>query len=525
MNTHHERGIALVLALFLMTALSVLGASLMFLSQTETYASMNYRMMSQARYAGEAGIQKAANYLFDSGQYPIPGDAAALANFDRTVSPVTLVSNGEPVVLSATAAVASNYPVAAVQTAFNATAQGTLAAGNATITYSAYATLLSMQVFESYGGTPNVVQTWELTGTGGLTGARNATVEVVALIETPKVAANTYGAFATNSGCGALTFGGNITINSYDSSALSGSTTPTMQADGGDVGTNGNLSISGSVDVQGNLYSPRTGVGTCDEGAVTALTESGSAQVSGSVVQLPTVVTYPPPVVPSPSPLADVGLSSGGDQATTCGALGLTPGAIADVSAGTAQCNVTGDTITINGNGSTLSLPTLSLSAGVDLVMVASGPVAAQYNFNSISLAGGSTIGASATSPTESVLVNVVGKNPDSSDIAVPIDFTGGTYAAVTGCGTCSDYDASILQFVYGGSGEIRMTGNSGAAATFYAPDASVTFSGTSDLYGSVLANRINTTGSGNIHYDQRLSHDFWVAGHPMVGTFTWKRY
>jgi len=35
------------LALFLMTALSALGASLMFLSQTETYASMNYRMMSQ----------------------------------------------------------------------------------------------------------------------------------------------------------------------------------------------------------------------------------------------------------------------------------------------------------------------------------------------------------------------------------------------------------------------------------------------------------------------------------------------
>jgi hypothetical protein len=37
----NERGIALVLALFLISTLSVLGASLMFLSQTETYASMN----------------------------------------------------------------------------------------------------------------------------------------------------------------------------------------------------------------------------------------------------------------------------------------------------------------------------------------------------------------------------------------------------------------------------------------------------------------------------------------------------
>ena len=52
-----------------MTALSVLGASLMFLSQTETYASLNYRVMSQARYAAEAGVQKAANFLLDPTQY------------------------------------------------------------------------------------------------------------------------------------------------------------------------------------------------------------------------------------------------------------------------------------------------------------------------------------------------------------------------------------------------------------------------------------------------------------------------
>ena len=64
---HNERGIALVLALFLMSALSVLAASLMFLSQTETYASMNYRMMSQARYAAEAGVQKAVELPARSG--------------------------------------------------------------------------------------------------------------------------------------------------------------------------------------------------------------------------------------------------------------------------------------------------------------------------------------------------------------------------------------------------------------------------------------------------------------------------
>ena len=82
MQTQSERGIALVLALFLMAAMSVLGASLMFLSQTETYASMNYRMMSQARYAGEAGIQRAANFLLapdpaDPMKYLLPSDTGA----------------------------------------------------------------------------------------------------------------------------------------------------------------------------------------------------------------------------------------------------------------------------------------------------------------------------------------------------------------------------------------------------------------------------------------------------------------
>src|SRR5215813_11165794 len=115
MNNHNERGIALVLALFLMSALSVIGASLMFLSQTETYASMNYRMMSQARYAAEAGIHKASNFLLDPTQNITP-TAADLLNpllCNRTVAPVTC--HNQAVILSASAAKPSNYPVVAVQ--------------------------------------------------------------------------------------------------------------------------------------------------------------------------------------------------------------------------------------------------------------------------------------------------------------------------------------------------------------------------------------------------------------------------
>src|SRR5678816_130607 len=98
MRARNERGVALILTLFLVSALSVIAGSLMFLSQTETYASMNYRMMSQARYGAEAGVEKAANFLFDPSKYQKPGTVAGdpLTNFDYSGSPVKY--NGQPVV-------------------------------------------------------------------------------------------------------------------------------------------------------------------------------------------------------------------------------------------------------------------------------------------------------------------------------------------------------------------------------------------------------------------------------------------
>jgi choice-of-anchor A domain-containing protein len=528
MPHNHDRGIALVLALFLMSAMSVLAASLMFLSQTETYASMNYRMMSQARYAGEAAVQKASDFLLDGAQYAVPTATNVvdpLANYDRSSSPVRCAGGGctagQPIVLSATASVASNYPAAAVQTAFDTAAQGSLAAGPITVNYGAYATLKAMQEFQAFGGTQNVVQIWEITGVGSLAGSRPATVEVVAIVETPKVPANNYSAFATDDHCGAMTFAGSTQTDSYDSRDLTGATAPSPDEDGGDVGTNGNLTISGgAVDIYGNLYSPRTGVGECTAGAVTALTTSDIATVSGSIVQLPTVVTYPAPPLPAPSLTAAVSLSSAGTTLTTCAALGLTP---------VTNCNVSGNTITIQGtniDGTPLALPSLTLDGMVSLVLTAtSGP--AEFNFNSITLEAGAEIKVAVTAADQAVLVNIAGKNPDNSDIAIPVDLVGGTFAAadVSGCAACSTYDAAMLQFVYGGTGEIKMAGHTDAAATIYAPNAAFTLEGTADLYGSILAKTVNIAGSANIHYDRRLAEDFYVMGRPMVGTFTWKRY
>ena len=103
LDASSERGVALILALILVTVMSMLAGSLMFLAQTETYSTMNYRMMSQARYGAESGVQAAANYLLNGyvAVQPSPAGVDLLANYNMTVSPVTY--NNLPVVLSASA--------------------------------------------------------------------------------------------------------------------------------------------------------------------------------------------------------------------------------------------------------------------------------------------------------------------------------------------------------------------------------------------------------------------------------------
>lgn len=514
MHTTHERGIALILALMLMSVLSVLGASLMFLAQTETASSMNYRTMSQARYAAEAGVQKATNFLLDPTQYATPTAADLLGpGCVRTTSPVTC--GGQEVILSATTAQASNYPVPAVQTAYNAAGQGTLVSGNLSLTFGSYARLLGLQVFDAYGGGQGVTETWEVVANGNLSGSPKSTVQVLAMLETPKVPASSYAAFGTDTMCGALTIGGSAVVKSYDSSQGAG-VKPTvanglLSSAGGDVGTNGNLTITGSADVGGRLFTPRTGIGACTNGAngaIDGLTEGGSASV-GSMVKLPTAIVYPSPSMPAQSPLADV--TGGG---VTCAGLGLTA----------ANCTAAGSTITLDGHGLTLSLPSIALQSHTNLVLTAGNPPS-RYNVNSISLAGGSTIGIAATSSTQGVVLGVVGKDPTGTAIDMPVDLTGGSQTAVVGCATCSPYDASMLQMVYAGTGNIWIGGTNDSVMTVYAPNSLLTLKGNADVYGSILAKRLDDQGHGAINYDRRLLHDFWVVGNPLVGTFSWQRY
>ena len=162
-----ERGIALVIALFMTMMVSALAASMAYVARTETLSSQSYTTMAHARYGAESGLQKAANYLMNSYTPPATGGADPLTNYDMTKSPVTYF--GQPVVLSANQNVASNYPVDTIQTAFAAAVQGTMQSGTTTVTYQPYATLLSMQPVNVYGeGVQKTIQTWQIKPDGSV---------------------------------------------------------------------------------------------------------------------------------------------------------------------------------------------------------------------------------------------------------------------------------------------------------------------------------------------------------------------
>jgi len=482
MRIANEKGIALVLSLFLLSAMSVIAASLMFLSQTETYSSMNYRLMSQARYGAESGIQKAANHLLYTYIAPATAGADPIANYNFNVSPVRCTAGcpsiGQPVVLSANVAIPSNYPIPAVQAAFLAAVAGTLPAGNTTVAFAPYATLVSMQQIEVYGGGIQTIQTWQLTSTGTITAGKTAQVEVSATLETPKFPATMYAAFGTNPGCGTLNFHGNQTqTDSYDSgNALVGGN-PVISNSGGNVGTNGNLTEGGGADIFGTLSSPRVGVGACSAGNVNALSSSGGATVNGhnpvqpgDILQLPQAVVLPPPTVPMGVP-----------------------------------------TTAYNGNGQTLlngaSVGDVTINANSTLTLGAPG-VVSTININSIKINGNANLVILGT-----VILNVVGTGQ-----ATPIDFTGGSLSNAS-------FDPTTFQVMYAGAGAVKLNGGAHTTAMIYSPNAAVSLNGGGDFYGSVVGATIDDTGGARIHYDRRLSGQFFIVGNAMMSSFSWKKY
>ncbi len=488
MKRNNEKGTAMLFALILVLVLSVMAASMMFLSQSETWASMNYRLMTQARYGAEAGIHATANFLMNNYAPPAPvgGTPPPMpAGYTITVpvpaacgdSPCVTDNAGNPIILSSLNRVPSNYPDGAQQAAFQAATTNALQAGGTTINYTASAKLLSMVQITPFGTvTPVMAQTWNITAHGDIATVRNAQAEVSAILETPITPAFGYAAFATNNGCAALDFTGNGGTDSYDSGALplvGGVATPpaTFNTYGGNVGTNGNQTDSGSnVTINGTLSTPDLGIGVCSAGNVTALTGNSSG-ITGGIIQLGAPVSMPTPVIPPPGTTAVSGTQT------------LAPGNYGDIS-------LSGKDV-------------LTLTPGV-------------YNINSISESGQAQV-AIAPDPKTGlygpVIINVTGNNQ-----SIPIDLSGNGISNPT-------LDPSLMQFIYPGFGNVNIVGNGASAAVIYAPNATADFKGNASFYGSVIAAKLKDVGNGAIHYDLKLKKKLFTVGNTTLNSFTWSKF
>lgn len=502
MTRRNEQGFAMIVALFMVLALSVLASSMMFVSRTETVSSHSYRLMSQARYAAESGLQSSANYLINTYAPPTaPGVGVDPINaYTTTTSPVTW--GNAPVVLSSNPNL-SNYPVAAVKTAFAAASKGTLDVKDGKADYTTTATLMSMrQFFDEISLQWETVQTWQLTGVGAFNNISDpAQVEVTTVLETQPTPVYAFAAFATYNGCAALNFFGGATTDSYSSSQFTaakaagytGRPVVTTGANGGgNVGTNGNLDGNGNPTViNGTMSTPRKGVGSCSANAVTAATLSGKNIVAGGLITLSQPIKFPTPDPINPLP------PTGTQQIKSNGAC----------PASVPYCTVTanGKKITAPAN-TTVTLADLDVSAGAELTLTAG-----TYVVNSFTMNGNASLKIDNTNGP--VVIKVAGVG-----IATPIVINGNGISNPS-------YVPSNLRFIYGGTGEIKLNGGDETSAVFYAPNASATINGNADIYGALVIHDLKESGGAVIHYDRDLAANTMTAGNPSLSAFSWSSY
>ncbi len=570
-----QKGAALVLTMILIVVLSVMTASMMFLAQSETLSSHNFKLTSQARDAAEAGLNQAANFIMNkplnaatppnAAFYHVPITNADRDLFNVNPFPVEDAAGNDPVILVAGLDddFTENYPnvaegSATVRANYAAAAQGSVISGTQTINYDTAARLLGMrQINPLVSVKPQLLQRWEITSKGTIAGVENAEVEVSAILARTDLPTFGYAAFGTSDTCApiGLQFGGNTTTDSYNSNSVLAGEGPCNLAliptaancalwlSGGNLGTYGALDVvGGSVDINGSLASPREGEGACVDGAAV----DNPAVLQDGLIELPDPDPdeFPPPEFPIPIPpntaqplpntLTCVGLDAVGGNclgrsASSLGLPNLGGRFVLMPSCAVAPCPP--DLVPPNasyGNITAAGPRELHLFPGV-------------YNFNKIDMGNNLRIfihntgcaGVACVPTTGPVTINLAG-----CDTFLPVgdpNYPGcATYNPnpLNGlAGGSSSFDTSTMiasnfTINYAGTGTLGLKGNGGDfAATVYAPNALIRSVGNPSFYGSIIGKSVDWTGTGAIHYDRALDAGKRRPGPWMLEKFTWKKF
>lgn len=451
-----EAGVALIIALVVLLVLSSLAAAIIFVTQTQTWTTYNYRLDAESRFLANSGVEKAVNWFANSyvpPTSPLPAYTSGLGD---------VLWNGAPVELAGINGQSSNYPSSSVATSFlNALHDQVVDASGFQGEFSVSATLLAWQPLTvPLSNQPSDIETWQITSQGSVSGpGGGGMVQEVATITQQEKPLMDFAAFATGSGCGAVNLGGGAITDSFDSSQ--GPYSQTHVTSNGNIGSDGNVSLGAGVAVNGTASTPNPSVGICPGAGVTL---GSGATVTGQEIggsEGPYLGLGDLPTLPTIAPV-----TPGLGTVTVNSSMTLAPGAYGDIQLG--------------GGG------TLTFQPG-------------SYYINSLTVSGTGTI---TISPSGQVILYVAGNN-----ISTPVSLTGNSLTNNTGI-------PSNFQIVYGGTGTIQVAGGSAAYAVVYAPNAPVEMTGGSDWYGSIISNTFNEMGNNTaLHYDRSLATQYLVPG------------
>ncbi len=481
-RANRQRGVALLFALLILMVLTVLAAAILFAAQTETWSTLNYQRMLQARYAAEAGAQNTLNWLLYN--YTPPTSMSA---YDLTQYPVQDSASHNPIILSAMMGVSPNYPDSFVQSAFSAALKDASVPGlGVPASYEVTAKLLSMQPgAAALTGISGIPQTWEITAQGNVPGLRNAQVQVVMRIQRPGTPIFNYGAAGLGSICQTVGLYGGF-VDSWNSAA--GPYASTHQSTGGNIAANGNVTVNvGFSQVGGTISnSSNTNVGACPVNGIT--NNVGGTPWSG-LQGISQPLVYPNPPAPNPT-TPTTSLNSSNNVCWSGPGCTVIAGPAIQIAPGT------------YGNLTTNSK--IHLSAGT-------------YNFNSISMTGGSI-----TLDSVPVIINL-GGNGLSPGQAL---FASTSTTAINSGGVPANLQIiSAAGPGYSPPPNINMNSSSAMYAVVYAPNAHVRILGSSQFLGAAIGEQVSIHNTGGFSYDTALQNNFLQAGPYYQISFSWSKF
>ena len=473
-----ERGIALVIVILTLFVLTTLAAAVIFVTQSEIWTSANYKLATQARYAAEAGSQRAANWLVHN--YTAP---TSLESYDITKYPVQY--EGMPVVLSANASVPSNYPDEGVEEAFRVALMNQPLPGLGTSARTKVtATLTSMRPANVFlSSSSQFIQTWQIASQGSIAGVRNAEVEVVTRIQhSGGKLVFPYTGFSTSDACDSFVVSGNARVDSFDSQlGIYSSTGLNTQ---GDLASNGTVVLtSANISVYGTVTANALSGDICPAGSPS----DAPGYVAGGFIQINQAIPFTTPPEPSPSPP-----TSAVDIVSNCPAISGCSSADGNEGPFTLTPGAYGNVLVSSGKA-------LHLSTGT-------------YTVNSFELSGG----ANLIVDSGPVVIHVAGNSLGASVPAV--SFSDGSVSNTTGVPV-------NLQVVYSGSHAVNLSAALGAFLVVYAPNAPLTLSGGGDFYGAIIASRIDNSGETSLHYDRSLANFVHSLGSHHTISFSWSKF